>query len=660
MPLCPKCNHWSEDVLVGDMCYNCLKFLGVNVDKMAHFFTASASSSAPSTSANNLPSALTPHLAQYSHRKITTAPSQYISQPGQNSLNVLKPPTTSRSALHSKPPLTVHDPPVDSGSMAHFRRIVKEKWVKPSNYGGSSKRAKPSTTIPTPPTASSIKHRDFGFLLYESDMLVKNTGIHQIKQAYNLDNPNLYNDLCTTLWAIFSPQILTKTHITSLPTNPEDFLCLSDGESRIPDQDTLLGVLKEAKGRKVAHINLTYDHPFTGDDSNSDPNSASPKRYPTRASTAAAISTQRTMACNHDKRKKKAEPWALGPLAGTVIARGNKILARKIALLSKPLPAYLNINRDGWVIAQRLIFDGIETTDTHTKPIVIKVNQEEVIGTGGMRTTYAAQVKTNTDGVETITDYVAKVMKNKDHQDLNLHATDARMYEACALLLEEYRSVVQACRGLPMSTKTKAKQMQIIRHSVVFTGDKYCPADIYFFEKRLTGTYVKYSSNIDFNVPVNQPGMDPKLLQLMDAFTHWTYNTSKGKNLVADLQGVGPLITDPQILDLDENLWTLGNNSTDGIQAFTEAHICNEVCRAIGLPEVGELAWENNQTRNQQRSPNEQSQSSSHANRPTRAPHASSSLSHLLISSDDEGVLPDPNTLFGTRSSFKSPRNTSN
>ncbi|WAR52830.1 hypothetical protein PtB15_2B258 [Puccinia triticina] len=339
-------------------------------------------------------------------------------------------------------------------------------------------------------------------------MLVKNTGIHQIKQPYNLDNPNLYNDLCTTLWAIFSPQILTKTHITSLPTNPEDFLCLSDGESRIPDQDTLLGVLKEAKGRKVAHINLTYDHPFTGDDSNSDPNSASPKRYPTRASTAAAISTQRTMACNHDKRKKKAEPWALGPLAGTIIARGNKSLASKIALLSKPLPAYLNINRDGWVIAQRLIFDGIETTDTHTEPIVIKVNQEEVIGTGGMRTTYAAQVKTNTDGVETITDYVAKVMKNKDHQDLNLHATDARI--------------------------------------------------------------------------------------------------------------------------------------------------------AIGLPEVGELAWENNQTRNQQRSPNEQSQSSSHANRPTRAPHASSSLSHLLISSDDEGVLPDPNTLFGTRSSFKSPRNTSN
>jgi hypothetical protein len=87
---------------------------------------------------------------------------------------------------------------------------------------------------------------------------------------------------------------------------------------------------------------------------------------------------------------------------------------------------------------------------------------------------------------------------------------------------------------------------QIIRHSVVFTGDIHFPTNIYFFEKRLTGHYVKYSSNTDFNIPINQNGMDPKMAQLMNTFTHWTNNTSKGKNLVADLQGVGP-----QIIDLD-------------------------------------------------------------------------------------------------------------
>ncbi|KAA1100317.1 Eukaryotic elongation factor-2 kinase [Puccinia graminis f. sp. tritici] len=548
---------------------------------MAHLFSGTNPSPAPSTALQNLPP---PHMlpsGQNSQIRITTAPSHnhsttILNAPTpQTSLNVLKPPSNVSSPFPSHPNPTNSVPPTDSGSMAHFRRIVKEKRVKPSNSVPTSKRAKASVTAPTVSLPEkSAKHRDFGFLLYESDILVKNTGIHQIKQPYDLENPNLYNDLCTSLWAMFSPQILAKTHITSLPTNPEDYLCLSDGESRIPDQETLLGVLKEAKGRKVAHINLTYDHPFSGDDSNSDPTSSPPKRYPTRASTATASANQKTGGSSQAKKTK--EPWALGPLAGTMVARGarNQSLASKMAFLSTPMPNYLNINSDGWLIAQRLVFDGIETSKATTESIIIKVNKQEIIGTGGMRTTYAAQVKTINEEVEIISEYVAKVMKDIQHQDLKIHAADARMYEACAVLLEEYRSVVQACRGLPMSTKGKATKMQassiltslsnlklnvfhflnsqIIRHSVVFTGDIHFPTNIYFFEKRLVGNYVKYSSNTKFNIPINQNGMDPKLAQLMNTFTHWTYNTSKGKNLVADLQGVGPLITDPQIIDLDE------------------------------------------------------------------------------------------------------------
>ncbi|KAA1067256.1 Eukaryotic elongation factor-2 kinase [Puccinia graminis f. sp. tritici] len=424
---------------------------------MAHLFSGTNPLPAPSTALNNLPPPHTLPSARNSQINTTTAPSHNHSTTSlntratQSTLNVLKPPSNLPAPVPSHPNVTTSVPTIDSGSMAHFRRIVKEKRVKPSSSGPSSKKAKPSVTTPTPPAQEkSIKHRDFGFHLYESDILVKNTGIHQIKQPYDLDNPNLYNDLCTSLWTIFSPQILTKTHITSLPTNPEDYLCLSDGESRIPDQETLLGVLKEAKGRKVAHINLTYDHPFTGDDSNSDPNSSPPKRYSTRASTAAASSNQKIATSSQDKTNKKKDAWALGPLA-----------ASKMEWLSKPMPRYLHVNADGWVLAQRLLLDEIETTKATTESIIIKVNKREVIGSGGMQTTYAAQVKTISHEVEIITDYVAKVMKDIQHQTLKLHAADARMYEACAVLLEEYRSVIEASRGLPMSTKAKAKQMQV-------------------------------------------------------------------------------------------------------------------------------------------------------------------------------------------------------
>ncbi|KNF03724.1 hypothetical protein PSTG_03246 [Puccinia striiformis f. sp. tritici PST-78] len=85
-----------------------------------------------------------------------------------------------------------------------------------------------------------------------------------------------------------------------------------------------------------------------------------------------------------------------------------------------------------------------------------------------------------------------------------------------------------------MSTKAKAKQIQIVCHSVVFTGDLVVPGEIYFFEKYLPGNYVKYFSNANFNVPIDQPGMDPKVLELMNTLTHWTYNNSKGNSLIRD------------------------------------------------------------------------------------------------------------------------------
>ncbi|WAQ92886.1 hypothetical protein PtA15_17A368 [Puccinia triticina] len=315
--------------------------------------------------------------------RITTAPSHCLStstsQPGQSSLNVLKRPSAAQPSFHSQPYQTQSNPPDDAGSMAHFRRITKEKRVKPSNYGPSAKRGK--TTASSQAAETSVKHHAFGFLLYESNELVVNTGIHPMKLPCDINNPNLYNDLCTQLWAFFSLQLTAKTDITALPPNPEDFLCLCDGESRLPDQETLIGVLKEAKGRKTAHINLAYDHPSPTTHSNSD-KSASPKRYTTQSSNVKT--TTKSAGPSQVKPSKKKSPWALGPLAGTMVARGSQSLATKMALLSKPLPLYLDINRDGWMVAQQLLFHGMDSAQLATEPISIKVNKNKVIGTGGM------------------------------------------------------------------------------------------------------------------------------------------------------------------------------------------------------------------------------------------------------------------------------------
>jgi hypothetical protein len=59
---------------------------------------------------------------------------------------------------------------------------------------------------------------------------------------------------------------------------------------------------------------------------------------------------------------------------------------------------------------------------------------------------------------------------------------------------------------------------------------------------------VKYSSNLNFNVTSNQKGLDKDILSLMNALT---YIQSQGQHLVCDLQGFGPILTDPQMVDLN-------------------------------------------------------------------------------------------------------------
>jgi hypothetical protein len=76
--------------------------------------------------------------------------------------------------------------------------------------------------------------------------------------------------------------------------------------------------------------------------------------------------------------------------------------------------------------------------------------------------------------------------------------------------------------------------------------------EVFFLEAALEGTYVKYSSNIDFDVAEDQPGMERRMCWLMNAFTHWSFVESKGKSLICDLQGVDSILTNPQIIDLDQ------------------------------------------------------------------------------------------------------------
>ncbi|KAF2109414.1 hypothetical protein BDV96DRAFT_502565 [Lophiotrema nucula] len=101
-------------------------------------------------------------------------------------------------------------------------------------------------------------------------------------------------------------------------------------------------------------------------------------------------------------------------------------------------------------------------------------------------------------------------------------------------------------------------------------------------EPFIEGTYVKYNGNRGY---VNSDIPNDPFNQAAQAFSHFTFERSKGQLLVSDLQGSGSVFTDPIIHTLDHKRFMLsdGNLGEDGFKFFFATHVCNDICRRLQL-----------------------------------------------------------------------------
>ncbi|ETE60858.1 Transient receptor potential cation channel subfamily M member 7, partial [Ophiophagus hannah] len=103
-------------------------------------------------------------------------------------------------------------------------------------------------------------------------------------------------------------------------------------------------------------------------------------------------------------------------------------------------------------------------------------------------------------------------------------------------------------------------------------------------EKYMTGEFRKYNNN-------NGDEITPSNLleEVMLAFSHWTYEYTRGELLVLDLQGVGENLTDPSVIkpeDKQEMAFGPANLGEEAFKNFISKHCCNSCCRKLKLPDL--------------------------------------------------------------------------
>jgi hypothetical protein len=96
----------------------------------------------------------------------------------------------------------------------------------------------------------------------------------------------------------------------------------------------------------------------------------------------------------------------------------------------------------------------------------------------------------------------------------------------------------------------------------------------------IAGEYVKYNSNRGYVSP-----SDNKLNHVVQAFSHFTFERSKGEFLITDLQGSGSSLISPAPQARNPRRFHLmdRNLNENGTHFFFDTHICNQFCRWLGL-----------------------------------------------------------------------------
>jgi hypothetical protein len=193
----------------------------------------------------------------------------------------------------------------------------------------------------------------------------------------------------------------------------------------------------------------------------------------------------------------------------------------------------------------------------------------------------------------------------QEDRKVEFHEAFCRVQHKSSVLAQGFNSVVARTHTLrPVDPSIRLPLIQFLKcHVYEYTAEDGVRCGL-LVEELLGGKFIKYNSN---NGYVRNPKGSPTMLlacgevymtDFLQAFSHWVYYASEQKILICDLQGelnmegIRPkfMLTDPCICSKrkrGERKFGRSDMGTRGFRVFRKHHVCNLVCKGLGLPAFG-------------------------------------------------------------------------